>query len=331
MKDLKNDMPGSLDPEPKRRRFGEPLKFLPVAFVVSAIAGLWLGSMVFDKESRNCGFQQLTIFTCLTFMLVLCYVRSILTQLGEISENDPKWEYLPGDPRAMGAEPLSLQEMKEVRRAQALQVVWKVQAGPLPPLPTFFLSVLVTMFLGLHVWLTLKSMTTIEFCEKSSAGKDKNGDSKTYDSVYDLGFLGSMRTHMEHGRGIRRKTHTKTQRHRQPISRDAQGVRDLSPIAQGHGTEVVAMVTPQPNGEVVRSASTCKKVQNNIRLGGALGHVLSADSAKSTANLSCLPDFYWSRMLDGRRRAACFGAVCHTIQCSMAATSVWLQKVRLAR
>merc|ERR1719240_1867295 len=52
----------------------------------------------------------------------------------------------------------------------------------------FFLGVLVTMFFCFHIWLMLKAMTTIEFCEKSLK---KTG----YDSsVYHQRGLGNMRS-----------------------------------------------------------------------------------------------------------------------------------------
>merc|ERR1719401_3093427 len=106
-----------------------------------------------------------------------------------------------------------------------------------------FLTVLVTMFFGFHIWLMLKAMTTIEFCEKSLPKKD--GEGRCYDSsVYDLGIYGNLKAvlganpllwpfpcgqlpgnglnfvfdetrlakDMESGKGIRRKTHQKVQR-----------------------------------------------------------------------------------------------------------------------
>mmetsp|Transcript_67006 Transcript_67006/g.195929 ORF Transcript_67006/g.195929 Transcript_67006/m.195929 type:complete len:359 (-) Transcript_67006:89-1165(-) len=108
-----------------------------------------------------------------------------------------------------------------------------------------FLTVLLTMFFGFHIWLMFKAMTTIEFCEKSLPKKDGEGASRSYDSsVYDLGVFGNVRTvlgpniflwffpcsrpagdglsfvseetrltkEMESGKGIRRRTHQKTQR-----------------------------------------------------------------------------------------------------------------------
>lgn len=62
----------------------------------------------------------------------------------------------------------------------------------------FFFAVLVTTFLGFHIWLISKAMSTIEFCEKSLpkhniADKD-TPPTKTYDaSVYDLGVIGNFR------------------------------------------------------------------------------------------------------------------------------------------
>merc|ERR1719163_1153063 len=51
-----------------------------------------------------------------------------------------------------------------------------------------FLGILVTAFFGFHIWLMLKAMTTIEFCEKSLK---KTG----YDSsVYDHGCYGNIKT-----------------------------------------------------------------------------------------------------------------------------------------
>merc|ERR1719456_1461035 len=49
-----------------------------------------------------------------------------------------------------------------------------------------FLSVLTTIFLGFHVWLMLKAMTTVEFCEKSV--KKSSYDS----SIYSVGVYGNI-------------------------------------------------------------------------------------------------------------------------------------------
>mmetsp|Transcript_50733 Transcript_50733/g.162348 ORF Transcript_50733/g.162348 Transcript_50733/m.162348 type:complete len:360 (+) Transcript_50733:153-1232(+) len=48
-----------------------------------------------------------------------------------------------------------------------------------------FLGILVTVFFGFHIWLMLKAMTTIEFCEKAMK---KTG----YSSAYSRGALGNV-------------------------------------------------------------------------------------------------------------------------------------------
>merc|ERR1719277_2024924 len=50
-----------------------------------------------------------------------------------------------------------------------------------------FLGLLVTIFFTFHIWLMIKAMTTIEFCEKSMKRA-------AYDpSVYDKGWLGNIK------------------------------------------------------------------------------------------------------------------------------------------
>lgn len=114
----------------------------------------------------------------------------------------------------------------------------------------FFLSVLVTVFFGFHCWLMSKAMTTIEFCEKSTPKKDGQNAflGRSEQSVYDLGLVGNIRAvlgnnwilwffpiglptgdglnfisdetrltkDLESGKGIRRRTHQKTQRPPRP-------------------------------------------------------------------------------------------------------------------
>mmetsp|Transcript_10250 Transcript_10250/g.26543 ORF Transcript_10250/g.26543 Transcript_10250/m.26543 type:complete len:346 (-) Transcript_10250:120-1157(-) len=51
-----------------------------------------------------------------------------------------------------------------------------------------FIGILVTVFFGFHIWLMLRGMTTIEFCEKSmKLGKDWTGA-----SAYDRGIYGNI-------------------------------------------------------------------------------------------------------------------------------------------
>lgn len=116
---------------PKRRRFVEPQKFLPVVFVIVTIAGLWAiyavlhcarllqlggwrGSGPIDEAMRARGLWQTIVFHYFTALLLVCHVRSILVHPGEIPENDPQWEYLPQDGRsASNWVPMGLQEMKK--------------------------------------------------------------------------------------------------------------------------------------------------------------------------------------------------------------------------
>merc|ERR1719236_147510 len=99
----------------KRVRFDEPTKFLPVAFVVSIIVGLWTIYVFFHlipmfqwdlpQERRNQEVAQralieMIIFQYITVMLIICYVRSILVHPGEIPDNNPQWNYPAQDGRS---------------------------------------------------------------------------------------------------------------------------------------------------------------------------------------------------------------------------------------
>jgi len=90
------------------RRFTEPLKFLPVAFMCGTILFLYL-VYVFqhclprlqfgvDKEHvdtliRDRGWWELVVFHALTFMLVISYVRAMFTSPGGIPADDKHWDY----------------------------------------------------------------------------------------------------------------------------------------------------------------------------------------------------------------------------------------------
>lgn len=110
----------------------------------------------------------------------------------------------------------------------------------------FFLMVLVTAFFGFHVMLVSKGMTTVEYCEKS--GPRKDGERRFGAFLYDLGIFGNFRIvlgdsvlvwlfpwcrpngdglsfisdetrltkDLESGKGIRRRTHQRTQRPTRP-------------------------------------------------------------------------------------------------------------------
>jgi len=104
----------------------------------------------------------------------------------------------------------------------------------------FFLGILVTAFLCFHIHLAARAMSTIEYCEKQLPGKKGQYEA----SIYDLGLLNNFKAilgpnvwlwffpvspplgdgvdyvieskltgrRLEAGKGIRRKSHTRTQR-----------------------------------------------------------------------------------------------------------------------
>jgi len=263
----------------RHERFSEPPKFIPVAFVSTIIVGLYLIYCLFhilpmlqldvDEKLVNDKMRQRAIIECIifhyvTFMLVICYLRSILTHPGEIpdKEQDAYWEYVPQDGRvsaagADGQHP-ALQESKRsgerryckwcakykpdrchhcrVCRTCILKmdhhcpwiyncvgfknhkyfflllfysvlachiIMWtmtETMKDSFEKETSFlkmflvlfgetlatFLGVLVTAFFGFHIWLMMKAMTTIEFCEKSMKKTGFNG------STYDQGCLGNI-------------------------------------------------------------------------------------------------------------------------------------------
>eukprot|EP00928_Gymnodinium_smaydae_P064619 TRINITY_DN47901_c0_g1_i1.p1 TRINITY_DN47901_c0_g1~~TRINITY_DN47901_c0_g1_i1.p1 ORF type:complete len:379 (+),score=61.87 TRINITY_DN47901_c0_g1_i1:211-1347(+) len=317
---------------PKRVRFGEPLKFLPVIFVVVTIAVLYTIYVFFhcipllqmsvapkhvDRDARQRAVWELLVFHCLTVMLLICYVRSILIHPGTIPDDDPHWEYLPQEGAgASESAPLSLQETKKSGDRRhckwcgkykpdrchhcrvcktcilkmdhhcpwiyncvgfanykffflllfysmldthlifwtMLESVMRVLVEESDFLTMFllffgaiialFYSILITMFLSFHIWLSMKALTTIEYCEKRYVPKKDGGKRSCEASVYDLGFYGNCKAvlgsnpllwlvpinqpvgdglnfvsddsrltaDLETGRGLRRKTHQKTQR-----------------------------------------------------------------------------------------------------------------------
>jgi len=118
----------ALQPPPKRPRFAEPQKLIPVVFVVATIIFLFVSYIAYhctyllqlgvpkdriDRSMRNRGVIELALFLYFTTLLVICYVRSVLVHPGEIPDGDPQWEYLPQDGPAGDWVPMSLQEMKK--------------------------------------------------------------------------------------------------------------------------------------------------------------------------------------------------------------------------
>jgi len=255
--------------DPKASRFAEPAKFLPVLFICAQIGGLWFvyifhHCMPLLQRPEHVGraWAQIISFNVAAIMLVICYVRSIITHPGTIPDRETVghtlWEYVPQD---RGSDPFGVGTTETKRSGERRNCKWcakykpdrchhcrvcrmcilkmdhhcpwiyncvgfynhkffflllfytviatniiawtmveTVRANVDPETPfvkmftllfsqtlATFLSVLVTLFFGFHIWLTYKSMTTIEFCEKSMkrAGYDA--------SAYDRGFPGNMR------------------------------------------------------------------------------------------------------------------------------------------
>merc|ERR1719371_26743 len=58
---------------------------------------------------------------------------------------------------------------------------------------SIFLGILLTTFFIFHIWLMLKAMTTIEFCEKKMPkGGKQEADDGEKTSVYDQGAFGNV-------------------------------------------------------------------------------------------------------------------------------------------
>lgn len=130
---------------------------------------------------------------------------------------------------------------------------------------TIFLGGLISTFFAFHVWLMLKAMTTIEFCEKKMPKSGKEADKeKAYEkSAYDLGPCGNvgavlgpnpftwlipieppigdglnfltvetrLTKNLEQEGGVRRKLHQKTQRRQQSGRHGATGSAD-APLSE---------------------------------------------------------------------------------------------------
>jgi len=317
----------------KHQRFGERAKFLPVAFLVGTILLLYAIYVYFhllpmfqlelamnrrDNAMRSRAFTQAVVFHILTFLLGICYVRSILEHPGEVPENDPAWQYT-GDSRGDASKlaTVQLQEMKKsgdrrhckwcgkykpdrchhcrVCRTCILKmdhhcpwiyncvgfknykyfflvltygvldlhfIGWTMVESVMrswdlnTPFVTMFfvlfgetltvfLGLLITAFWIFHIWLMLRAMTTIEFCEKKMPKGGKNvTEEPEPSSVYDQGAFGNVMAvlgpnplmwmvpvsppigdglnyvtaatrltkDLEAAKGIRRKTHQKMQR-----------------------------------------------------------------------------------------------------------------------
>jgi len=258
-------------PEPTKPRFGEPLKFLPVAFICFNVGILWYIHMAYHCIPlllEGQGLRQTIIFNFVTLMLVICYVRCVLTHPGTIPDKEAaaaagQLDFECGPPDALAIESASTKnEAQEVKRSGDRRhckwcakykpdrchhcrvcrtcvlrmdhhcpwiyncvgfgnhkyfflllcysaiachiIMWtmpaSLKAATSPETPFFkmflllfgetlaiFLGLMVTLFFCFHIWLMLKAMTTIEFCEKSMkrTGYDSN--------AYDRGLYGNIR------------------------------------------------------------------------------------------------------------------------------------------
>lgn len=256
-------------PPQKPQRFGERAKFLPVGFVVCTISILYFIYLIFhcipmlqgdvaadrrDDDRRWRGIVNIIDFHILTFLLIICYIRSILQHPGEIPDDKPEWQYTGESSQAQAYQP-NLQEAKKtgerrhckwcgkykpdrchhcrVCRTCILKmdhhcpwiyncvgfynykyffllllysvavlhlIMWTMVESVVrswdvdTPFATMFfvlfgetlsifLGILLTTFWAFHIWLMLKAMTTIEFCEKKmpKAGKEVANDGSVYD------------------------------------------------------------------------------------------------------------------------------------------------------
>jgi len=101
---------------PPPDRFGEPLKWLPVAYVAGMLIYLYSVYMYFhilpnlqmgaltnddeivDESRRSTASFECAVFHVLYLLLLACYFQSILQHPGKIPDADPQWDYQPIKP-----------------------------------------------------------------------------------------------------------------------------------------------------------------------------------------------------------------------------------------
>lgn len=246
----------------------EPSKYLPVLFIWSCIIGLYviyttlhLAPLWRDGENSGLVIVEAIVFNVLTVLIVICYVKCLVTLPGTIPEKeaDPSWDYSMQELAGADESINPNQETKRsgdrrhckwcakfkpdrchhcrVCRTCVLRmdhhcpwiyncvgfrnhkyffllllysminchvVTWtmlrtvkdSVEGDSDPFFRMFFklfgvtlaafLALVVSIFFSFHIWLMLRAMTTIEFCEKSikRVGYDT--------SVYDRGCWGNV-------------------------------------------------------------------------------------------------------------------------------------------
>jgi len=123
-----DDLSYRLPRPPKRKRFDEPLKFVPVVYVLTSIFTLWFIYVFYhcvpmlqldvrkervDKGARERGQWQCIIFQPLTLLLLISYARAIMVSPGEIPDDDEMWQYPTEiNKPVINAATIGLQEMK---------------------------------------------------------------------------------------------------------------------------------------------------------------------------------------------------------------------------
>jgi len=102
------DPPSPSVPRKQHERFSEGAKFLPVAFVVFIILGLYMiyiclhiWPLLNNAQRHGGAVEQCLLFNVITFLLATCYIRSMLIHPGTIPDKseDPDWEFVPMDSR----------------------------------------------------------------------------------------------------------------------------------------------------------------------------------------------------------------------------------------
>jgi len=123
----------------KPERFGEPWKFLPIAFVSSLIFILYYIYMSFHcvprwetGQDRTAVLVQMVVFNVMTGLLVICYIWCILVHPGTIpdKEEDPSWEYVQQDQRAAVADPAVLNPQEWKKSGDRRQCKWCAKYKP---------------------------------------------------------------------------------------------------------------------------------------------------------------------------------------------------------
>ncbi|CAE8616205.1 unnamed protein product, partial [Polarella glacialis] len=248
--------------DPKQRAIMETARVLPVVFVVMNIVSLyviysWFHLMPLlqstkDSTSYVLGYFELYVFNGITFLVMICYLRAILTSPGSIPDSQ-EWEYVPqsgvvqpdaketkksGDRRhckwcakykpdrchhcrvcktcilkmdhhcpwiyncvgfrnhkffflllfysAIDCVFITYTMFPTVKNAVDLNNSFVSMFMVLfAETLAAFLGLLITMFFFFHIWLMIKAMSTIEFCEKSTKNQGYNG------SLYNRGLGGN--------------------------------------------------------------------------------------------------------------------------------------------